>query len=325
MDSDTATVRFVSRIELPALGNDSKRTNHSNRATGWILITRNTMTLIPAFKKDDALLADIAAAEQTDDRFHLWWLGQSGFLLQWAGRHLLFDPYLSDSLTEKYAGTDKPHTRLTERVIDPARLNMVNVVTSSHNHTDHLDAVTLVSLFQANPRLHMVLPAANVEFARSRLSGLTPGMTGVNDGATIEVGGFQFTGVAAAHNDIARDPEGRCLYLGFIVRFGSFSVYHSGDTLWHDGLVEELRAARPDVVMVPINGNRPERRVAGNLNGTGAAALAKACGARLAIPHHFDMFAFNTESPAEFTTACQRLSQPFALLRAGERLTFLRS
>ena len=52
-------------------------------------------------------------------------------------------PYLSDSLTAKYAGTDKPHVRMTERAIDPARLDFIDVVTSSHNHTDHLDHETL--------------------------------------------------------------------------------------------------------------------------------------------------------------------------------------
>jgi L-ascorbate metabolism protein UlaG (beta-lactamase superfamily) len=278
--------------------------------------------LIPALQKDDALLADIASARRAADCFHLWWLGQSGFLLAWDGRYLLFDPYLSDSLTEKYAATDKPHVRLSERVIAPERLDMVDVVTSSHNHTDHLDAATLVPLAQANAGLRMILPAANVEFARERLGAAAPPMTGLDDGSSAEAAGFRFTGVAAAHNDIARDAQGRCLYLGFIVRFGPFCVYHSGDTLWHDGLVEALRTARPDMVLVPINGNRPERRVAGNLNGTEAAALAKTCGARLAVPHHFDMFAFNTESPDEFTGACVRLDQPCRVLRGGESITF---
>ena len=278
--------------------------------------------LLAAFQKDAALLADIAAAEQSERCFHLWWLGQSGFLLAWNGRHLLFDPYLSDALTEKYAATDKPHVRLSERVIDPARLDMVDVATASHNHTDHLDPATLTPLAGANPALRMVLPAANVEFARGRLGSTAPAMTGVDDGTGAEVAGFHFTGVAAAHNDIARDAQGRCLFLGFVVRFGPFCIYHSGDTLWHDGLVEALRTARPDVVLVPINGNRPERRVAGNLNGTEAAALAKACGARLAVPHHFDMFAFNTAPPDEFVRACEQLSQPCRVLRGGERMTF---
>jgi L-ascorbate metabolism protein UlaG (beta-lactamase superfamily) len=65
-----------------------------------------------------ALLADIRAAEERDG-FRLWWLGQSGFLLQWQGVHVLLDPYLSDSLTHKYSRTDKPHVRMTELVADP--------------------------------------------------------------------------------------------------------------------------------------------------------------------------------------------------------------
>lgn len=278
--------------------------------------------MIPAFQKDDALLADIAAAERSKDRFHLWWLGQSGFLLAWDGHHLLFDPYLSDSLTEKYAGTDKPHVRMSERVIDPARLDMVDVVTSSHNHTDHLDAATLGPLAHANEGLRMVLPKANIDFARTRLGGAAPPMTGLDDGGTVKVGPFEFTGVAAAHDEIEKNEKGQCLYLGFIVKFGGFIVYHSGDTLWHDDLVDALRTDLVHVAMVPINGYDPDRRVAGNLNGAEAAALARACGAYLAVPHHFDMFAFNTESPDEFTGVCDRLDQPCRVLRGGERLTF---
>ncbi|MDH3585334.1 MAG: MBL fold metallo-hydrolase, partial [Phycisphaerae bacterium] len=66
--------------------------------------------MIPAARKDDELLADIAAADPGAG-FCLWWLGQSGFLLKCTAGHLLFDPYLSDALTRKYAETDKPHVR----------------------------------------------------------------------------------------------------------------------------------------------------------------------------------------------------------------------
>jgi hypothetical protein len=61
--------------------------------------------MIAAALKGEALLADIRTASRNDHQFRLWWLGQSGFLLQWKGEHLLFDPYLSDSLTKKYAAT----------------------------------------------------------------------------------------------------------------------------------------------------------------------------------------------------------------------------
>ena len=112
----------------------------------------------------DALLADVHACDKRDGSFRLWWLGQSGFLLQWQGVHVLLDPYLSDSLTRKYRETDKPHVRMTELVIEPARLSFADIATSSHNHTDHLDAETLGPLLAGNPQ-----PEAGDRRSESRL------------------------------------------------------------------------------------------------------------------------------------------------------------
>src|SRR4029079_16810834 len=75
------------------------------------------------------------------------WLGQSGFLIKHGDRHLLIDPYLSDSLTKKYQDTDKPHARMMRRVSAREKRNFIDVVSSSHNHTDHLDPDTLRPLF----------------------------------------------------------------------------------------------------------------------------------------------------------------------------------
>ena len=96
--------------------------------------------MIPAEKKDKELIIEMDSYLNDKTHFHLWWLGQSGFLLQWNGKRVLIDPYLSDSLTKKYSTTDKPHTRMSELVVKPALLKNILVVTSSHNHTDHLDA-----------------------------------------------------------------------------------------------------------------------------------------------------------------------------------------
>src|SRR5262249_43505472 len=121
-------------------------------------------TLIQPLQRDEVLIGDIRRARAEADRLHLWWLGQSGFLLQWQGRHLLFDPSLSDSLTRKYAGTDKPHVRMTEPAVAPDQLDFIDVVTSSHNHTDHLDPDTLGPLLRANPAITLVIPEANRKF-----------------------------------------------------------------------------------------------------------------------------------------------------------------
>src|ERR1700751_4714561 len=98
------------------------------------------MSLIPAFKKDESLSREIDSLAKDESKFHLWWLGQIGFLLQWKGKRMIMDPYLSYSLTKKYAVTDKPHTRMSELVIDPDALKNINILPSSHNHSDHLDA-----------------------------------------------------------------------------------------------------------------------------------------------------------------------------------------
>ncbi len=274
--------------------------------------------LKPAFQKDNALLADIERTRTNASALHVWWLGQSGFLLQYNGHHLLFDPYLSDSLTKKYAQTDKPHTRLSEQVIDPARLSMIDVVTSSHNHTDHLDADTLLPLRTANPGLQMVIPEANRAFVADRLKTDPAWPVGLNDGQQTTVGPFVLHGVPAAHNELERDAQGRCKFMGFAAELGNYRVYHSGDTLWYDGMVDILRPFQVDVAFLPINGNKPERRVAGNLNPDEAARLGRDIGAKLVIPHHYDLFAFNTADPTEFVQACQQHGTPYRVMQLGE-------
>src|SRR5215217_6226005 len=105
------------------------------------------MQQIKPKQKDDVLLNDILSFH-SDTTFKVWWLGQSGFLLKWQEKYLLFDPYLSDSLSVKYQHTDKPHVRMSEPAIGPAALNFVDIITSSHNHNDHLDADTLVPILK---------------------------------------------------------------------------------------------------------------------------------------------------------------------------------
>lgn len=279
------------------------------------------MSLIPAYQKDEALLQDIEKKRSVAQGFRVWWLGQSGFLIQWQGKHLLFDPYLSDSLSVKYATTDKPHTRMSELVIDPARLTMIDIVTSSHNHTDHLDAETLGPLLAANPGIQLVIPEANRVFVAERLKCAADFPIGLNDGENIHVVGFTLYGVPAAHNALERDAEGRCKFMGFVAEFGGYRVYHSGDTLWYDGIVDMLKPFAVDVAFLPINGNKPERRVAGNLSAEEAARLGVAIGAKLVIPHHYDLFTFNTEDPREFVKQAILYGTPHQVLQIGEGVT----
>ena len=248
----------------------------------------------------------------------IWWLGQSGFLVQCDGRYLLLDPYLSDSLTRKYATTDKPHVRMTGCVVSPEQLDFVDVAVSTHNHTDHLDAETLIPLMEVNPELTLVIPEANRAFVADRLGCDLVWPVGLWDGESVAVGGFTFTGIPSAHEALDTDRAGRHHYLGYMIECGRWTIYHPGDTLWYNGLTERLRKWSIDVALLPINGRDPARRVAGNLNGSQAAQLAHEAGLRWVIPCHYDMFEFNTASPDAFVTQAEKLGQRYRVLRNGE-------
>lgn len=208
---------------------------------------------------------------------------------------------------------------MTELVIDPSRLAFADVVTATHNHTDHLDAETLCPILSRNSNLKLVIPEANRAFVAERLKIDSTIPIGIDDGGSVEVCGMRFSGIASAHEALDRDEHGRAKYLGYVLQFGGWSVYHSGDTIRYDGMAEKLREFKIDVALLPINGRAAERRIPGNLFGNEAAQLAKDIGAKLVIPCHFEMFEFNTASPQKFTDECQSLKQPFHVLRCGEK------
>ena len=266
--------------------------------------------MIRPLRAGEAFLADVQAAGGPLD---LWWLGQSGFLVAHDGRHLLLDPYLSDSLTRKYADTDKPHVRMTELVIEPGRLGFVDVVTASHAHTDHLDPDTLRAL-----DAELVAPEAHRELAAERAGRAADGHRRRPDRRDRRLLDHRRPG--RPRGDRARRARAGCC-----TSATSCAAARSRSTT--RATRSPTRAWRSasgggiDVALLPINGRAPERRVAGNLNGEEAAALAHEIGARLAVPMHFEMFEFNTEPPDAFVAACERLGQPYRVLRAGERLT----
>ena len=268
--------------------------------------------------QDEAFLADVHAAGS--DKLHLWWLGQSGFLLKWGKSHLLIDPYLSDSLTKKYAGTNKPHVRMTERVIAPERLDFIDVATSSHNHTDHLDGETLIPLLAVNPAMSVIVSRANLAFAAERLEVPIERLTPIRaDGDPLTVGPFGFQAIPSAHETLETDGNGDHKYLGYLITVAGRTIYHSGDACLYEGLVERLKAWTIDLALLPINGRDPRRGVAGNFSAVEAVQLGKAIQAGLIIPCHYEMFKFNSVSTEGFVQYAQVSSIPYRILQCGER------
>jgi L-ascorbate metabolism protein UlaG (beta-lactamase superfamily) len=234
-----------------------------------------------------------------DGAVHAYWLGQAGFVLDHASARVVIDPYLSDSLARKYAGREWSHQRMMPAPIAPGQLTGATLILCTHRHSDHMDPETLPALAGANPGARVVVPAA--ERDRALELGVPEGrLTALDAGERCQLGGVAIEAVAAAHEALTYDAQGRCVFLGYLLRLGGLGLYHSGDCVPYPGLAERLRALGIDVALLPINGrdaHRLSRGVPGNFGLGEALALARAAGAGILVGHHYGMFGFNTVEP----------------------------
>ncbi|OTP71967.1 MBL fold metallo-hydrolase [Caballeronia sordidicola] len=265
-------------------------------------------------------LADHDAAPREGEAV-LYWLGQAGFVIESGGYRMLIDPYLSDSLAEKYKGTKFPHTRLMAAPVLPGELDRLDLVLCTHRHTDHMDPGTLQPLARRFPNLRFVVPAAVTEEAITRCGVGIERLIPVNAGERIEVlPGCFVSPVPSAHESLDRDADGRYPWLGYVIDAGPIRLYHSGDCIPYAGLAETLARFEPHVALLPVNGRDAERSVngvPGNFTLDEGIALAKQSGARALIAHHCGLFDFNT-LPADVIDARIRLeaSRDFTMFRA---------
>jgi L-ascorbate metabolism protein UlaG (beta-lactamase superfamily) len=254
-----------------------------------------------------------APAGTGDRDVTLWWLGQAGFALR-HGRHLvLIDPYLSDTLAQKYRGKLFPHRRMHPAPVAPEDLRGVTAVLCTHGHTDHMDPGTIHPLLLHN-RPRFVVPRA--ERTRALERGVPADLfTGTTAGERVEVDGIVVEPVPAAHERLEQDEHGDHRFLGYVVTVGGFRMYHSGDCVPYAGQAELLRDLRVDLALLPVNGRdayRTGNGVPGNFTAREAAELCAAAGIPHLLCHHFGLFDFNTVDPedtrAELRRRATRLS-----------------
>lgn len=257
----------------------------------------------------DGALAQILA-EPPGSSVSLYWLGQAGFVIDGGGHRLVIDPYLSDSLAEKYRATTYPHTRMMAAPVAPHDIGHVDLVLATHAHTDHLDGATLSPLLTANPRASLLAPAAMADVALAR------GGIGRECLITMDAGQaaqplaeVHIRATRAAHEELRRDAAGRHLFLGYGITLAGKTIFHSGDTVPYAGQVEEVAALKADLALLPVNGRDPQRAeqgVPGNLHLSEAVELAANAGIAAMIAHHFDLFTFNTIARAEIDALAAR-------------------
>jgi L-ascorbate metabolism protein UlaG (beta-lactamase superfamily) len=269
------------------------------------------------------LIGRIDALEVGERSLAFWGLGQVGVAIKGPTGVLYVDPYLTDSDGE---GGSLPRT--FPPPLAPAEVTNASAVVLTHVHIDHSDPHTVLPLSEASPDARFVAPFTSndtlVEAGLDEKRILVPEI-----GEPVEIAWSRITAVPSAHTELERDPERGYPYLGYVIEWNNVTVYHAGDTVVYDGLIETLSAWDIDVAFVPINGRdyfRTGRGIIGNTDLRETAELTETLDIGLIVPTHYDLIEGNTVDPGHFVSHLYGLNpmRPQKLLRPSELLYFVK-
>lgn len=278
--------------------------------------------MIQPVKKGSDLIAEMEATEAPTPT--LWWLGQSGFVIKYQKIVFYVDPYLSERQTIKYKNTDQPRVRMTAAPLRGWNVRNADMILSTHRHGTHLDVASILSMLKASRQARLVLPKSAAGYANAQGIEYVR-MTTTDEDLPVEYSKYgescRIEAIPSAHEELDFKPLDGHPYLGYLMKFGRWTIYHSGDCVPYEGLSERLRPHHVTVALLPINGRDPKRGVPGNFSIEEAAQLTEDIGAEWLVPMHYDMFTFDTVDINRFIDHMlfSRPRQRFKVFQCGEK------
>jgi L-ascorbate metabolism protein UlaG (beta-lactamase superfamily) len=237
----------------------------------------------------------------------LWWLGHSGFIIRFANITFYVDPCFSD-----------PPGR-SRRIAAPLTGQMVrhaDMIFATHAHPGHLDAATLVPMMEKSMHAKLVVPRSAQELAHA--AGIPyDRLTTTDSGLRIEYFKDNLYGriysVPSAHPELEWTSAGGFPYLGYLIRFGRWTIYHAGDCVAHAELADRLRPFNVNIALLPIG--------EGSFSVSEAADLAADIGASWLAPMHYGTFNEDRESDFVAHILGHRPGQRFHVFQVGGKWT----
>jgi L-ascorbate 6-phosphate lactonase len=269
------------------------------------------------------LIGRIDALEVGGRSLAFWGLGQVGVAIKGPGSVVYVDPYLTDS---DGAGGSLPRT--FPPPLSPAEVTNATAVLLTHVHIDHTDPETVLPISKASPEARFVAPFPSSDQLVG--AGLDEDRILVPEvGEQVEIAGARITALPSSHTKLEHDPERGYPYLGYVIEWNGVTVYHAGDTVVYDGLIETLSTWDIDVAFVPINGRdyfRTGRGIIGNTDFRETAELTETLDIGLIVPTHYDLIEGNTVDPGHFVSHLYGLNpmRSQKLLRPCELLYFVK-
>ena len=231
-------------------------------------------------------------------------LGQAGILIRGKKATIIIDPYLSNFVVTGGYGSAELFSRNFPPPIRSGNLPAIDAVFITHDHADHCDLDTLRVIAANNPKCFFIGPKP-VRNHLEVLDNFRKQLVVPSPKTSMLAGnpGIEYCSLPSAHYKIEQNSQsGEYEYLGYLIRLDDFVIYHSGDTILYNGIVENI--LKPgweiDIACLPVNGRDDKREqlgIVGNLNAHEAVDLALAIKARMLIPMHNDLFTINQEDP----------------------------
>jgi L-ascorbate metabolism protein UlaG (beta-lactamase superfamily) len=186
----------------------------------------------------------------------LWWLGQAGFVVRFASITFYIDPCF------------------TELPLVPSEVNHADMILATS--AGRVDS-SIATMLDASKRAKLILPKSAADAAHA--AGIPyHRMTTTDAGLRIEY--FKdnlYSRVYAEPSSLNWTPAGGYPQLGYLIRFGRWTIYHGGDASIYEGLADRLRPFNVSVALLPVG--------AEYFSPAEAAQLASDVGARWLIPY----------------------------------------
>lgn len=277
------------------------------------------------YKNGDSLLQEVSQTKIYQDSVAFWNLGQAGILMKGKAEDglICIDPYLTRSIEKGDPETE--FKRAFSPVLQPNMLNGLDGVLVSHEHNDHLDVSTIKEIAKVSRDALVAVPAPITAELQNQvdLKNIQP----ARDGETFFIKGFKITPVPAAHTEYETDSLGNHAFLGYFIEVNGIRLFHSGDTVVTEELIERVKKFKPHIAFLPINGGdyfRTSRGIVGNMSFREAADFSAAVEVDLIVPIHYDMFSNNRDNPAYFVDYLfhHYPNQKFHMMVPGERFIY---